>query len=207
MNHLHISSFKEVLLILFLLGFGINLYCAQQNEIIPGASYFIYDGATGVRGDEVPHYSRGVNFYSYNGQFLGQVWITKLSKEDNSQMIKLLDPKARKPQPVRYEMVSWPEIHESLNQENNISGKFIVFYDKYNNKIANYRYTGKKFITKDSIAAQKTYKNNGNKQLTIGEVLDLSILPEFKFTIRIINDIDEEPDLDIFDKSNLENYY
>lgn len=183
------------LLIILAWAFSINIYCAQKNEIIPNASYFIYGGATGVRGDEfISDEYNCVNFYTFDGILICQ-------KEMNRSYST--DSQACMPQPVRYKIVYWPEIHPDANPKDSVSGEFVVFYDKSNNIIKSYRYEGPKPVTIKSVAAQKTLKIRNKRQLCIGEFLDLRVIAHKENKIHMAELEEQKRKRTIYEQENL----
>jgi hypothetical protein len=157
---------------------------ANSREIIPHASYVIYEGAskTGI-GSGVPGTSRQVTFYTSNGE---PIKTEPFEMCCFSAVERKLDPSAPKPQPTTYKIKFWPAFHLGLvtsifGLTKGSPGDFIVFHDKNGNIIDSHRYNKES----DKVTV---FTENKTRHYCLSDVLttdndfplDLSIAQEVK---------------------------
>ncbi len=107
----------------------------QNNSVIRGASYCVYEGDTGITGGILMS-SRFVTFYTFDGNEIKTI----AHNHEPHVIEKKLDTMAPKPQPTTYQIKYWAAHQIGFGLQKGVSGNFIVFYDKNGNKINSHRY-------------------------------------------------------------------
>jgi len=180
------NGFMSKLIMLFLFFSISNICCTQENndviidilpEIISNSSYLYCTHSVRFSENGIPQGILIARYYTYDGNFI-------ISKEviNFSDGLLQLDPNARKPRPVKCEIVNSRHSYTyGLGPLENLQ-YFISFYNKNNYVICSYGYTGSiDLITKKCIAFQTTdeclycaFKNIENARMC--DILDLNRL-------------------------------
>ena len=112
----------------------------EESSYFPGSSYYIYEAQKGI-GEGIPRDSRTVTYYDCDGEPLG----TMEHHFYFPGVEAILDCKAPKIRPATFAIeTECPAIRVGSGFKKGEKGKFVVFYDKNNNRLAMYRYDVKR---------------------------------------------------------------
>lgn len=110
----------------------------NNNEYIPQASYYAYEGTEGQREElimGVPSSSKYATFYTFDGN---EIKKTQYQIGEFAALAKHLDPAAPKPQPTTYSITYW-ECWLGFGYKG-VPGHFMIFHDKRGNEIKRFRF-------------------------------------------------------------------
>lgn len=151
----HMNFFKGKLFLVYISLFSANFMHAQT---IPNSSYYIVEGFEKRflpfdRPEKRPSYA---TFYSFQGDEVAKISLKEMNlcdshvdyNVDHRMLRKMLDPRAPKPQPVKYIIQWWPAIRVKskllgfipFSVLKGCPGNFIAFIDKNGNCIYSCRY-------------------------------------------------------------------
>ncbi|MDR3647150.1 MAG: hypothetical protein P4L22_06425 [Candidatus Babeliales bacterium] len=169
------------LYLFILIFFFINLHSSENPQVIPKASYFVYDGVNlDYENSDLSkghvNLLRNINFYTFDGNL-----ITKI--EHNFRIVSMqmkLDPDAKIPRPLFFRVKENPTICIPFGLKKTLQGIYVLFYDKHRNLINYFEYTGSKNVTRETLLFQKTsYRKDNQQYYCIGEILDLLRVEEY----------------------------
>ena len=162
---------KKVLLIGLLSLTGVSVAdVVAESVVIKDASYVVCDGDTySLHGLPFTRQCQGkfVTYFTYDGQPLKKVSLDASCSCKKVVKQFELDPSAPKPQPAYYRIEG---LYRATGLERMLLGKyarsdqglFILFYDKNNNKIANYCLQARNKDIRDCVCAgQRIYQLRG----------------------------------------------
>jgi hypothetical protein len=121
---------------------------AQDDQVIKGAAYYVYEN-TDPKSGYIVMGSKHVTFYTHDGQKLVTLATEGFLEPQNFR----LDPAAPRPQPATFRLISFPRIREQGPE-----GDWVAFFDKHGNRIKGYEYdkeTQGLFIAFDQITKEE----------------------------------------------------